>query len=166
MQLAMIRRVWRVAAVGVVTLLTLGALAACDGNIALGPMALRGAGSDLEVVFCQDVQATAVFGQVRHVNSPWKTFWDLKGAHQIVAGDSFSVSGGIIGLQGVIEPTRVKQGENLLFLVTDSAGHSYMAGFTRIPAEVLRGSEWLHPDGRRSKDPCSGTTTEPSPNER
>ena len=144
------------------SVLTLGLLTGCgikllpqDGYD--GPMSIKREGSTLAIVVCQDLLVHSILAQARNIDAgeDWLTFLDATGDFNVEASEILNLGDlpDSVRTSELTSPTLRDGSQIAVFITAEDAELNVLFS---IGDGGLSATEWLHPDGAITKDPCSG----------
>jgi hypothetical protein len=147
----------RAASVAAAALLVL-LVSGCE-DFALGPMAIKRDGASLLVAVCVDVDLVGVYAEEQNNSEGIRSakFFEASGSARVTAGTIFSSDAPWSGLTSTVQSAPdLRAGSDILYqLDTPTATAESQAHFL-IGSGGLSSSEWLHPDGSTTTQPCDG----------
>lgn len=150
----------RFASTALMVVASLTLLSACEGNVFLGPIAIKRDGVKLLVAVCSAVSVSEVTGDQRYAGmfEHWQSFWTANGKVDVASGDILSTGSTIEGLNSTLAKSpRMDAGDAIDIGISssDQGNSTYLHAVFQIRDAKLSQSVWLHPDGTTTKEACA-----------
>jgi hypothetical protein len=123
-------------------------------------IAVQSASGEFRAAVCKDMLASHIKMSERISDANWTAFWEVDSSVEVSAGDILSPSAPPeSGIPRGVEPA-ASVGTSILVYLNDQSGDAadtITATFT-VPSGGLPSSQWLHPDGSQTDEPCDGSS--------
>ena len=132
-------------------------LSGCDTPTTYyAPMAIRSAGTSLEVAICADTTVSSAYASARPEGEPWARFWEASASGvAIAAGETAVIEEETFGLAASLNlETNRSPGTEIDIVFVPKIGDATISGSFQVPESGLSDETWLQVDGTMTMSAC------------